>query len=81
MKQIGNTIDLIWELNTLTALNFKFFEHLFDFMNFVTQLCAKLPILQDQCKTLVDEIIGYVDQNKAPEEICTLITVCPDPSL
>jgi len=50
-------------------------------MNFVTQLCAKLPILQDQCKTLVDEIIGYVDQNKAPEEICTLITVCPDPSL
>merc|ERR1712076_35133 len=48
---------------------------------FVEGLCAELPILQDQCKSLVDEIIGYVDQNKAPEEICTLITVCPDPSL
>ena len=65
-------------VNILPHYSFTTFFLHFDL---IFQLCAKLPILQDQCKTLVDEIIGYVDQNKAPEEICTLITVCPDPSL
>ena len=43
------------------------------------QLCAKLPYFADQCKSLVDTVINYIDQNEDPENICKLITACPEP--
>merc|ERR1712240_795262 len=43
------------------------------------ELCAKLPYFADQCKTVVDTVINYIDQNEDPENICKLITACPEP--
>ena len=47
--------------------------------SFPVQLCAKLPYFADQCKSLVDTVINYIDQNEDPENICKLITACPEP--
>merc|ERR1719322_973108 len=35
-------------------------------------ICAKLPLWSDQCKSIVDTVIDFIDQNKAPEDIVTL---------
>jgi len=45
---------------------------------FVEDLCGKLPLFGDQCKQLVDTVIGYIDQNDTPADICNAINVCPE---
>merc|ERR1711872_230769 len=44
-------------------------------------ICAKLPLWSDQCKSIVDTVIDFIDQNKAPEDICNIIKACPEPQL
>merc|ERR1712113_525558 len=47
--------------------------------NAAEELCAKLPYFADQCKTVVDTVITYIDQNEDPDNISKLITACPEP--
>merc|ERR1711974_482320 len=46
--------------------------------DFIEGLCADLPLFGDQCKLLVDTVIGYIDQNDTPQDICDAMKVCPD---
>merc|ERR1712168_1718054 len=51
-----------------------------EIVDFVEGICADLPLFGDQCKLLVDTIIGYIDQNDTPKDICDAMKVCPDPT-